>query len=151
VGGGSVILITDGEEDCHGDPVKASRQLKGSGVDETLQIVGFTVKGRQVEDQLRSFAEATGGHFYTAEDGDSLARSLQTAAVKFPYQVFDQAGGNVTVGRGDGPPTDLPPGDYKVAVYTAGQEICNRLITVGPGKDLVLKLVVRGDRCSIEQ
>ncbi len=60
-GGGSVILITDGEESWHGDPVAAARALKASGVDITLQILGFTLTGQQVEKDLSQFAAAAGG------------------------------------------------------------------------------------------
>ena len=144
-GGGSVILITDGEEDCHGDPVAASRQLKESGVDITLDIAGFTVTGKAVEAQLRSFAESTGGHYYSAEDGDALTRSLQAAAVKFPYKVFDQAGRQVAAGQTDGAPADLPPGDYKVVVYSGEREISSTQVKIGPGQDLLFKLGSGGE------
>ena len=43
LGGGTVIVITDGEESCKGDPVKAAAELKASGLDIRLNIVGFAV------------------------------------------------------------------------------------------------------------
>ena len=70
-GGGSVILITDGEESCKGNPQSAARQIKASGVKVTLNIVGFTLTGKQVEHELGSFAASTGGQYYGAQDGQS--------------------------------------------------------------------------------
>jgi Ca-activated chloride channel family protein len=52
VGGGSVVVITDGEDTCNGNPAIAAEQLKGSGIDLTLNIVGFTLKGKAVQAQL---------------------------------------------------------------------------------------------------
>ena len=49
VGGGTVILITDGEESCKGDPVKAAAELKASGLDIRLNIVGFALKNPKVQ------------------------------------------------------------------------------------------------------
>ena len=93
VGGGSVILITDGEESCGGDASKAADELKAAGVSVTLNIVGFTLKGKEVERQLTSLAESTGGHYYSAENGETLSRALMIAALqRFPYTVFDAAG-----------------------------------------------------------
>ena len=45
-----------------------------SGVDLTLDIVGFTITGKKVEAGLGALAEATGGHYYPAGDGDARGR-----------------------------------------------------------------------------
>ena len=82
VGGGSVILITDGEETCGGNPVKAAEELKNAGIPLTLNIVGFTLTGKRVQQELSAFAETTGGHYYTAQNGEALARALMIAATE---------------------------------------------------------------------
>ena len=51
-GAGSVILITDGEESCHGDPKAAATTLEASGIDVRLNIVGFTLAGKVAAAQL---------------------------------------------------------------------------------------------------
>jgi hypothetical protein len=69
-------------------------------VEITVNIVGFTLKGRQVQDQLTALAEGTGGHYYSAQSGDELARTLLIAAAdKFAYAVFDASGAEVTAAR----------------------------------------------------
>src|SRR2546429_5224359 len=96
VGGGSVIVITDGEETCHGDAVSAAQQLKAAGIPITLNIVGFTLKGEEKEDVerlMRPLAEATGGQFYSAQDGESLSPAPRFASPhKVPYESFYSKG-----------------------------------------------------------
>ena len=59
VGGGTVILITDGEESCKGDPVKAAAELKASGLDIRLNIVGFALKKNpKVQKDLAGFSRS---------------------------------------------------------------------------------------------
>jgi hypothetical protein len=101
VGGGTVILITDGEESCKGDPVKAAADLKASGLDIRLNIVGFAIKNPKVQKDLAGFSQATGGLFYSAESGAGLADALMVAAVeKFPYTIYDASGEGRAHGRG---------------------------------------------------
>jgi len=121
LGGGTVIVITDGEESCHGDPVKAAAQLKASGLNITLNIVGFTT-GQTVQQQLSGFAQATGGRFYAANDGPTLAQAIRMAAVeRFPYRILDAGGKELASGEAGQGPEELPPGDYTVVV-TVGEE-----------------------------
>ena len=145
-GGGSIIVITDGEETCGGDPVKAAEQLKAAGIPLTLNIVGFTLTGKKVEQQLSQFAEATGGHYYSAQDGAALTKALTRAALtRFPYTVFDMKGTQVAAGIA-GPLTEaLPPGDYKVVVQAGDSEI-TATVTVTANGDAILQIVDRGDR-----
>ena len=151
VGGGSVVLITDGEETCHGDPVDAATRLNNAGIDIKLNIVGFTLKGRQVQQQLTTFAESTGGSYYSAQSGEALARALWIAAVdRIPYTIFDAAGKQVAAGDAGGPGEELPPGEYKVVMKAADQELVEQ-VTVASAADTVLKVILKGDRFAIER
>ena len=147
VGGGSVILITDGEETCHGDPVKAAEQLKQSGVDVTLDIVGFTLTGQKVQQELSNFTEATGGHYYQAQNSDTLARALLIASTtKIPYLIFDGSGRQIANGEAGDDGQEVPPGDYRVVVQAAGQKLEARPVTVATGKDVTLTVTVHNDQ-----
>ena len=64
-GGGSVVLITDGEESCGGDFAEAAAAIQQSGLDFRLNIVGFTLQGQAAQKALGSLAASTGGA-YTA-------------------------------------------------------------------------------------
>jgi hypothetical protein len=152
LGGGSVVLITDGEESCNGDPVAAARQLKDAGIDVTLNIVGFTLTGKQVEQQLGTLAEATGGRYYSAQSGDALSRALMMAAIEtFPFTVFDATGKQVATGEAGRAATELPAGDYRVVVRAANEEVVAEHVSVAPGADAVVKVVLKGDRLAIER
>jgi len=153
VGGGSVIVITDGQETCHGDPVKAAEALKTAGIPVTLNIVGFTLKGKEKQDVERlmsPFAEATGGHYYYAENGEALARALSQAALnKFPYEVFDSTGQQVAKGEAGPLSEALQPGEYKVVVHAGDQELTEK-VTVTVKTDTVLKVLRKGNQFVLE-
>jgi len=150
VGGGSVIVITDGEETCGGDPVAAAEQLKAAGLPITLNIVGFTLKGKDVEQQLTRFAQETGGQYYSAQDGEALSRALSSAALNtFPYEVFNDKGEQVAKGQAGPLSESLAPGSYKVVVQAGDQEL-TETATVTRNTNTLLKIVRRNQQFSIE-
>ena len=144
-GGGTVILITDGEESCKGDFAAAAKALEDSGLDLTLHIVGFTLKSAPAKAQLGGLAESTGGHYFGASSGEALARAVLLAAVdKLPYRVLNAAGKEVARGEaGAGKAHELPPGDYKVVVTAADQDLTTP-VTVAVGKDITLSITIKG-------
>jgi hypothetical protein len=145
VGGGTVILITDGEESCKGDMTKAAADLKASGLDIRLNIVGFALKkNAKVQKDLSGFAEATGGLFYAAEDGTALADALMVASVdKFPYTVYDGAGKAVLSGDAGSGSDQLPAGDYKVVVKAGTKELVAPNVTIGLGQAVTLTITMK--------
>jgi len=151
VGGGTVILITDGEESCKGDPVKAAAELKASGLDIRLNIVGFAVTNPQALKDLAGFAQAGNGQFYAVLSGQALADALLGAAIeKFSYAVFDAAGKQVAAGEAGGAAAELPPGEYKVVVKAGAKELVAPRVKVTIGQQTTLKIVLKGDRLVLE-
>jgi len=143
-GGGSVVLITDGEESCHGDPVAAATALRNSGLDVTVNVVGFTLTAKQSQQPLSALASGTGGRFYSAQNGEALGRALLAAAInRFPYRVLDGAGKPVAAGDAGGEAMELPPGQYKVVVTAGDEEVVANAVTVGTGSDVVLNLALK--------
>jgi hypothetical protein len=152
VGGGTVILITDGEESCKGDPVKAAADLKASGLDIRLNIVGFAVTNPKVQADLAGFSQSTGGLFYAAQTGAALGDALLVAAIeKFPYTVFDTAGKAVLSSEAGSGADELPPGDYKVVVKAGTREIVAPRVTIALGQSVTLKIAMKGGKLSLEQ
>ncbi|HVU18433.1 MAG TPA: prenyltransferase/squalene oxidase repeat-containing protein [Candidatus Didemnitutus sp.] len=139
IGGGAIVLVTDGEESCGGDPRKAGPQLAALGVPVRLDIIGFTLTGRRIAADMQFFAGATGGRFYTAADGLQLANALVAATASaprpppppvvatvptllppedFPYEILDAAGSKVASGSTlnlNAP--ELEPGTYRVVLH----------------------------------
>jgi hypothetical protein len=74
-----VILVTDGIEECQGDPCAAAQALKDSGLDLKVDIVGFTLNDAQRK-TIECVSKTTGGQYYDAQDTKSLATAL--ASVK---------------------------------------------------------------------
>ena len=151
LGGGTVVLITDGGESCKGDPVKAAAELKASGLDIRLSLVGFGVTDPVVQKDLSGFAQAGGGRFYAAQSGQALTDALLIAAIeRFPYAVFDMAGKQVAAGEAGGAADELAPGDYKVVVKAGGKDLVAPRVHVTLGQQTMLKIVLKGDQLALE-
>lgn len=71
-----IILVTDGIEECRGDPCAAARELKDAGLDVAVNIVGFTL-GEKEGKALQCVTEITGGKYYAAGNAASLTAALQ--------------------------------------------------------------------------
>lgn len=71
-----VILVSDGEETCGGDPVQAVKDLIAKGFKLKLHAVGFNVDPK-TQAQLQAIAAAGGGQYYDARDGAGLGGALQ--------------------------------------------------------------------------
>ncbi|NUS74504.1 MAG: VWA domain-containing protein [Corynebacteriales bacterium] len=106
----TILLVSDGEETCGGDPVAAAKQLADSGIDLCIDVIGFRVDAA-TRDQLTNIAGAACGTYYDAQDGAALNSRLQRASVRAlrPYTAV----GTPITGSTDGlnPPT-LKPGTY---------------------------------------
>ena len=150
VGGGTVILITDGEESCKGDFAAAARTLKDAGLNLTLNIVGFTLKNVPAQTSLSGLAESTGGRYYSAQSGAALGRALLLAAVdRLPYRILDAAGNEVAQGEaGNTPAHELPPGTYSLVV-TAGEETLKVPLSVALRQDQSVTVVVKDDKLAV--
>jgi len=152
LGGGTVILITDGEESCKGDPVKAAAELKASGLDIRLNIVGFAVANPKTQADLAGFAQNSGGLFYAAKDGAALADAVMLAAVeRFPYTVYDPAGKAVLASEAGAGSDELPPGTYRVVVKAGARELVAPKVTVALGQSVTLKIAMKSGKLVLDQ
>lgn len=150
-GDGSVILITDGEESCKGDLNTAASTLKTSAVHLTLNIVGFTIQGKATEEQLGGLAEATGGRYYRAQNGNELTRALMLASVnRLPFEVFDMSGKSVATAQTSPLGVELLPGDYRVVVHALGQDLEER-VTIVAEKTATLTVTLKDGKFAIER
>ena len=150
-GGGSVILITDGEESCKGDAKAAAAELKASGLNVTLNIVGFTLTGESVEAELGTLAGSTGGRYYGAQDGEQLSRAVKLAALqRLPYDILNASGQVLVSGQTSELSRELPPGKYRIRIDALGQ-ILEEPLTIVADQTTTLGLGVEGDRFVIRR
>ncbi len=113
--GKTVVLVTDGEETCGGDPEAEIRALRGAGFEVRVNIVGFAVADDAVKQQFRAWARAGDGEYFDAKDSRELAAAV-AKAVRVPFVARNEAGGVVGAGQVDGPAVALAAGSYRVEV-----------------------------------
>lgn len=113
-----VVMLTDGEETCGGDPAAAIQALKKQGLDVRVNIVGFAVDDTTLKAGFERWAELGGGRFFDAKNGQELSKAL-TEAMRPKFQVTDAAGTVVTEGTAGGAPIKLLAGTYMVRVLTS--------------------------------
>ena len=71
----SIVLVSDGEESCGGDPCATARELTAGGVDVHVDVVGFQVSG-SARNQLTCIAQAGRGTYYDTRTVDELSAAL---------------------------------------------------------------------------
>lgn len=127
----TVVLITDGEETCDGDPLKVITQLRASGLDVQVSIVGFAIDNDNLRSEFEQWAAQGGGSYFDARSADDLTRSLRTV-ISGPFAVLDQAGS--VVGRGiiGGAQIVLPAGTY--TLQTNAKSARREEVTVKAGE-----------------
>jgi Mg-chelatase subunit ChlD len=112
-----VVLVTDGEETCGGDPKAAIQGLRAGGMDVRVNVVGFAVDEVVLKETFREWARLGNGGYFDAQNAEQLKSALR-AALRPTYQVL--AGGKVVAtGTVNGDPIELPAGAYQVRVLGA--------------------------------
>jgi hypothetical protein len=74
----NVVVLTDGEETCGGDPVGAANYWRAQGIDLRINVIGFAVTP-YAQKQLSAVAKAGGGDYYRASDAPQLQKALKEA------------------------------------------------------------------------
>lgn len=72
----TVILISDGQETCMGDPCELVRDLKSEGNRFKLHVIGFGVT-EDVSRQLGCVAKSGGGKYFSAENAEQFENALK--------------------------------------------------------------------------
>lgn len=71
----TVVLVSDGEETCAGDPCAAVRSLLQQGIKLKVHVVGFDVTDKEKQ-QLICIADAGGGKYFGARNAEQLKGAL---------------------------------------------------------------------------
>lgn len=71
-----IVLVSDGKETCHGDPVVAAKALATKGI--VIHAIGFIVD-TAARMQLQSIARVSGGKYFDAPHGPELPNTLKEA------------------------------------------------------------------------
>ncbi|MGH8494746.1 MAG: vWA domain-containing protein [Gammaproteobacteria bacterium] len=111
-----VVLVTDGEETCEGDPKAAIATLRESGIDARVNIVGFAIDEVVLKETFEEWARVGQGTYFDARDGEELNEAMR-ASLRVPFQVL-RDGAVVASGAVNGEAVELAAGDYEVRVLT---------------------------------
>lgn len=124
-GGPAIVLVTDGAESCHGDPVGVAAKLAAEfGIQFGINVIGFGIEPNE-KAGLAAIAEKGHGKLLTVETASELTDALkkvvaEKVAPPAPPQramkQYEAAGAAVKPGLffGDAPMTSA--GDYKDAL-----------------------------------
>lgn len=133
-----VVLVTDGEETCGGDPAAAIRALIASGIDVHVNIVGFALDDEQLKATFASWAQLGNGRYIDAGNAAELDAAV-SAAVLPTFRVVDAQGKIVASGQVGGEPVAVPAGTYTVVVASnPEQRFAN--VTISPEQTTTLEL-----------
>jgi Ca-activated chloride channel homolog len=80
----TVILVSDGIENCGADPCAVAAELAKSGVELKVHTVGFGLDNQGAVSQLKCLAEKTGGTFTVANNADDLLKALTKTVAARP-------------------------------------------------------------------
>lgn len=106
-----IILVSDGEDTCAPpSPCEVARELKGAGIDLTVDVVGFRV-GAGTKKNLECIAKATKGTYVDAGDADELADQLG-ASMKRALTPYQRSGTKIRGGKDCPSAPALVPGQY---------------------------------------
>jgi Ca-activated chloride channel family protein len=75
-----IVLLTDGEETCRGNPCALADELKRDGADVTVHVIGYMVTQASGLSPYpaRCLSERTGGLFIGADTKEELVSALRT-------------------------------------------------------------------------
>jgi hypothetical protein len=117
-----VILVTDGKEECKGNPEAAVSDLLAKGIKMKLNIVGLALADDATKKEMQRIAGLTGGQFFDAKNTKGLRAAIEQA-LSVPYDVLDGAGDKVTGGITGQSAIQVPEGMYTIVVAASGKPV----------------------------
>lgn len=106
-----LVLISDGEESCAGDPCPTARKLADTGVELQFNAVGLDVGGK-ARKQLKCIAQAGNGTYYDADESGDLSDALRKLTQR-ALRPFAISGRPVTGSEDSELAPEVVPGQYR--------------------------------------
>ncbi len=133
-----VLLITDGEETCDGNPATSIQQIADSGIDVQVNIVGFAIDELMLRETFQQWARLGNGRYFDAQDAQQLESSL-SQSMQESYEIIDQQGTLIGAGEVGAAPIKLAPGAYRLRLV-GGLGGAYKEIQIDSGKLKVVSL-----------
>lgn len=139
-----LIIVTDGKEECGGDPTAAIAALRKRGIDVSLNIVGFSLTDAD-RDAMTKVAAAGAGQFFDAKSAADLEGAV-VASLAVPFSVVDATGAVVAHGMVGSRAVTVPAGDMTIRLDTAATPITIDHVVVVPSQTTTVELDKDGDK-----
>ncbi|GEM_PF-3534718 len=134
-----VILITDGFDNCAGDPVGQLERWKKEKLHIKLYILGLDIEGSRAETELKRLASIANGQYYPVKNEKEMVAALEEM-VKVTYRVFDYKEREVAQKPIGAPSVSLRTGEYRVEIDLEPPLTKEKvLINNGVEKKIILK------------
>ncbi|HVF17551.1 MAG TPA: vWA domain-containing protein, partial [Steroidobacteraceae bacterium] len=124
-----VILVTDGEETCDGNPAVTIQQLRKAGTQLRVNIVGFAVDDQKLAATFRQWSDLGGGVYFDAKDAAALSTAL-AAALQPAFEVVSAQSQVIAEGLVSGESVRVPAGTHSLRVK--GSSTAAQSITIKP-------------------
>lgn len=132
-----VVLLTDGEETCGGDPAAAIAALTKAGVTVRVNIVGFAIEDPKLATTFSHWASLGNGAYFDAKDAAGLSNAL-TQSMRSSFEVVTPQGQVVATGVTGGDAVSVMPGTYTVRIK--GQNSRAQSVKIEPKATATVKL-----------
>jgi len=147
--GGTIVLISDGIESCEGDIKSIAPKLKESGIELTVNIIGFGIKEEEARKQLETIAKSTEGIYLDAKDSQELLSSLQQT-LKIEYVLIDEKGKVKASGYVGGEAVSILEGEYILQLKLEPTFLETKVV-VNPAKTSIFLLKKEEGKWTINQ
>jgi hypothetical protein len=124
-----IVLVTDGEETCGGDPAASIERLRKAGIGTRVSIVGFALDDEKLATTFRRWSDAGGGAFFDAKDAPGLDQSL-TEALRPGFEVVNAQGQVIASGLVGGDAVQVLAGNHTVRIK--GRANASKPVVVKP-------------------
>jgi Mg-chelatase subunit ChlD len=130
-----IVILTDGEETCDGDPKQAIQDLAEQGIAVRIDIVGFAIDDPALSATFADWAAAGGGQYVNASDQTALERALLDVSQNQFRAIA--ADGVAIAGQVSRDAVALPAGRYTLVIDGRDGETT---IDIEPDTELVIEL-----------
>ena len=108
-----VVLITDGDETCGGDPAAEIDKLRKAGVGTRVSIVGLALDDPKLAATFKRWSDLGGGAYFDAKDAAGLDKAM-AAALRPGFEVLNTQGQVIASGIVGGDAVSAPAGNHTV-------------------------------------
>jgi hypothetical protein len=110
-----VVLITDGDETCGGDPAAEIDKLRKAGVGTRVSIVGLALDDPKLAATFKRWSDLGGGAYFDAKDAAGLDKAM-AAALQPGFEVVNTQGQVIASGIVGGDAVPAPAGNHTVRI-----------------------------------